>query len=340
MTVLITGGTGFIGSHLAAEVMAGGTDVALLVRNPEKAKAVFGNLGVEPPELRTGDATDPRAVRSALVGCDAVVHAAAVVAMKRSESQAARKMNTKAGEVVLGEAAEAGCTTIIHISSVSVLDLRTSPMTVESPLRETGGGYSRSKTDLEIFARGMQAAGAPLYTTYPGGVFGPYAPTLTAVHMAAQTWLKSTPMMPSGINIVDVRDLALMHSALLKASRTGVADDIPKRLAMGGHHSPWSDLYDIIDDVTGQNAKRVPVSGAMLRGLGSIVDATKLELPLDFPLSNEAMTDATMSVPIDSTPTIEALGVDFRPLAETVSDGYRWMAEQGHVPADRVRKLL
>ncbi len=208
MRILVTGGTGFVGSHIVQAAMSKGHDVVVLARNGAKVGDVFAALGAPEPDIVVGDATNAADVATAVNGCDAVVHAAAVVAMGRHDSDSAHDNNTVAGQCVLSAASAAGCAPIIHVSSVSVLGLSDDPMTVDSPLRKAASGYSRSKSDLEVFARGMQAAGAPVVTTYPAGVFGPNAPSLTPVHTAAQTWLRAAPVLPSGINIVDVRDLA------------------------------------------------------------------------------------------------------------------------------------
>ena len=70
MKVLVTGGTGLVGSHASRALMAGGHEVRLLVRSPDKALAFFDKLGEELPELIQGDITDVNAVRQALAGCD------------------------------------------------------------------------------------------------------------------------------------------------------------------------------------------------------------------------------------------------------------------------------
>jgi dihydroflavonol-4-reductase len=79
MRVLITGGSGFVGSHAVAALRAAGHDLRLLVRSQERARAVLTRLGLaHDVELVQGDVTNESAVAGALSGCDAVLHAASV----------------------------------------------------------------------------------------------------------------------------------------------------------------------------------------------------------------------------------------------------------------------
>src|SRR5262245_66469747 len=79
MRVLVTGGTGFVGSHAVDAFVAAGHEVQLLARTPAKAEAMFEKRGTRLAAIHEGDMTDGAAVEAALVGCDAVLHAAAVV---------------------------------------------------------------------------------------------------------------------------------------------------------------------------------------------------------------------------------------------------------------------
>lgn len=76
--VLVTGGTGYVGSWITVALMEAGHDVRQLVRRREQVALTFRPHGVEPSEVLVGDVTDPAVVKEAVDGCDAAVHAAAV----------------------------------------------------------------------------------------------------------------------------------------------------------------------------------------------------------------------------------------------------------------------
>ena len=81
MKVLITGGTGFVGSHAVAAIAGSGHELRLLVRRPEQVAVSLDPLGVEVFDVVAGDVLDESVVASAVLGCDAVVHAAAVFSL-------------------------------------------------------------------------------------------------------------------------------------------------------------------------------------------------------------------------------------------------------------------
>jgi len=334
MKVLVTGATGFAGSHTAAALQRAGHDVRLLVRDPAKAERVFAMVGVVDPEIVVGDVTDRESVEAAVTGCDAVVHAAAMVALHRKQASQAHATNTLAAELVLGAAARAGCDPIVHISSVSVIDGSGPTVSLSSPLRVgASGGYSASKVDCEWMARGMQAAGLPVVTVYPSGIIGPDAPALSVIHTAAQTWIRAMPMISSGVNLIDVRDLAAMITATIEPGRG------PRRIMAGGTFTDWRDLVDEIERLRGKKIFRYPAPGAVMRGMGRVMDVTKLPLPIDFELTHETMTEASKAVPCDSVQSERELGVTLRPVSETLVDTYRWIAEVGGLSLDEIGNM-
>lgn len=330
MKVLVTGGSGFVGSHAAAALERAGHDVRVLIRDPAKGERVLRSVGIERAETVTADVTDLAEVERAVAGCHAVVHTAAVVALHRSQAAEAHATNTSATANVLGAAARAGCDPIIHISSVSVLDGQRSAVRVDSPIRVGAAGYSASKVDSEWMARGMQAAGLPVVTVYPSGVIGPDAPSLSVIHTAAQTWIRAMPMIPSGVNLIDVRDLAEM---IARALVPGLG---PRRLMAGGTFTPWSDLVDQIEQLRGRKIRRYPAPGSVMRGLGRVMDITELPLPIDFELTHETMSEASQAVPCDSSDSERQLGVTMRPITDTLRDTYRWIASVGGLSPDEI----
>ena len=83
MRVLVTGGTGYVGSHTVAALVEAGHEARLLVRARHRVAPAVAPLGLVPSDLDTivGDVTDPAAVDQAVRGCAAVVHAGSVFSM-------------------------------------------------------------------------------------------------------------------------------------------------------------------------------------------------------------------------------------------------------------------
>ena len=102
MLVLVTGGTGYVGSHAVAALIKAGHRVRMLARSPGSVTAALAPLGVAIVETSIGDVTDPGTVERALDGCDAVLHAASVFSMDPRRADEMRAFNVRGTDTVLG----------------------------------------------------------------------------------------------------------------------------------------------------------------------------------------------------------------------------------------------
>jgi dihydroflavonol-4-reductase len=333
--VLVTGGTGFVGSHTAAELAREGCEVRLLVRDPAKAARVFAPHGVALPECSVGDVTDVASVARALDGCDAVVHAAALVALESHRAGEVQRTNVAGAEIVLGEAMRRGLASIVYVSSSAALFRAGGPpIGPDSAVAEARSPYARSKAAAERFARGLLEGGAPLRISYPGGVVGPDDPGLSEMNHTLRVLVRDfVALTSSGVNVVDVRDLARAHAAL------ALGRAAPGRYVVAGPFLAWREVADLLDAVTGRRVRRLPLPGSLLRGAGRVGDLAKRFVSFDFPLSHEAMTFATRWPGADSARTLEALGLRFRDPAESFADALRWLARAGHLAPELAGRL-
>jgi nucleoside-diphosphate-sugar epimerase len=323
--VLVTGGTGFVGSHAVAALLRSGHQVRLLVRDPSKIQRVLEVRGIEVDDYAVGDMADAQVVRTALTGCDAALHAAATL----YGGQEVYAANVQGARNVLGIGCELGIDPILFISTVvAMFPPAGERFTVDDPIRGLETTYGRSKVEGERFARELQARGAPLVAIYPAGVFGPDDPNLGEPTKGLRDGIRfGWPISAGGVSIVDVRDLAEIIAAALEPGCG------PRRFMAGGHFVSWSELADLCDELTGRHALRIPMPTPLLRGLGRLLDAMKMIVPFEYPLTHEATKMMTRLVPCDSRATVEQLGVSFRPTADTLRDTIRWLYEAGEISA-------
>ncbi len=334
MRVLVTGGTGFVGSHAVAALCGDGHAVRLLARSRAKAERVFAGRPGAPDEVLEGDVTDPTAVDRALDGVDAVVHAAAVVAIEARRAQEVTDTNLRAVELVVGSAHERGVGSIVYVSSLGALFRPGRPISEQSPIAAAGSAYARSKADGESFVRGLQLAGAPVRTVYPPGVIGPDDPGLSEGNHTVRAFLKDLMAdTSSGFEVIDVRDLAAVLAALVRP------DAKPGRYVLSGHYLDWPDAIALMDELTGRRVRRMRVPGRLLRWLGRAGDVVKHVYAFDFPLSGEAMDFATQWPGVVRSPAVDALGVSFRDGRESYRDTIRWLHRAGHLSDEQAGKL-
>jgi nucleoside-diphosphate-sugar epimerase len=335
MRVLVTGATGFVGSHAAAVLAARGHRVRCLVRSREKLAQVLGARGVDPGEAVVGDVTDADAVARALDGCDAVLHSAAVVALEASRSGEVLGTNQRGVEHVVGGAHARGIRSIVYVSSLGALwTPGGGPIHADSPLASARSAYARSKSESERYVRELQQAGAPIRSVYPCAVLGPDDPGLSEGNHTLRVFLRDLMVITSsGFSIVDARDLAQVLAALVEPERaTG-------RFVIGGHYLDWAAVVNAMEELTGRRVRRLRIPGPALRLLGRAGDLAKRVVPFDFPLTAEAMDFASQWPGAVTSPEVERLGVKFRPAHETYADAIRWMVGAGHLQPAHAGRL-
>jgi nucleoside-diphosphate-sugar epimerase len=338
--VLVTGGTGFVGSYTVPALLARGHEVRLLVRDQAKAATVLARRGVDVAadpriELARGDMLDAAAVGAAAAGCDATIHSAAAIGVTSGGAVPVTEQNVGGTRTVVGAAIEAGHDPVVHISTIAVFLPPSEPViTTESPLASPRNEYGRSKVEAERWVRELQAQGHPVTIVYPGGVLGPDQPSLDAtLEGIAGARRQGWPNAPGGVCLIDVRDLADALSASIEPGRG------PRRFLLGGPFMTWPQLGDLCDELTGVKARRVPFPQPVILALGSLLDLARRVRPIAYPLTRDAAEIMVKTVPTDDQPTLDALGLALRPTAETVEDALRWLAREGHLAPKHAGRL-
>lgn len=167
MLALVTGASGFIGSHLVRALKAGGYDVRAFVHKTPIAE-IQGVTAV------TGDIRDSAALETAMAGVNVVFHLAAAVGSVVTDPHAFREINVNGTEAVLAAARQAGAGRVVHFSSIAVLgavkpgdtageDYPPAPRTL----------YDRTKLEAELAVRRAAADGLNVVIVRPGWVYGP-----------------------------------------------------------------------------------------------------------------------------------------------------------------------
>ena len=327
MQVLVTGGTGFVGSHTVAALVKHGHRVRVFARSPERIEPALGPLECAADEVVIGDVTDPAAVEDALTGCEAVVHAANVFSFRPQQVESMRAVNERSTQLVIGAAARLGLDPIVHVSSYVALLPTDQPVTTESEVGVPRPAYSQSKAAAERIARRFQSDGAPVVITYPGSVWGPHDPYLGESNQLALTAMKGRArLVTSGlIPISDVRDVAAAHAAVVEPGRG------PRRYVVVGHNQGFGAVLARLGELAGRNLWSIPVPAPVALATGRAVDWAKANLGLKMTMSHEGTWLVAKGTEADSNAAISELGIEFTPLDITLADTGRWLCEAGHI---------
>lgn len=320
--VLVTGASGFLGIHLVKRLLDDGRRVRAFVRTPATLRENLAMLGIDDSRLEValGDMTDAAAVQEAAAGCEQAIHAAATFSYRRREAERMQRENMAGTTAVLDAAIDAGCTGIVHVSSIAALLRPGAKLDHESSLGLTLGPYTGSKVDSERVARDRQDAGAPVSIVNPGGILGPHDPYLGESDEVVRDILRGRlPTWPrGGMQWVDVRDTAdVVVAALGRPGRRYLVPGENVRLP-----------HETLRTVTG---RRLP---AISMPLGAALPVLQLGYRTGWPFLPHAAEGARLvaqDTRVDARATVEELGIVGRSLEESMRDTVRWLVDVGHL---------
>lgn len=327
--VLLSGASGFLGIHVLDRLLGEGHHVRAFVRTPAKLRENLTLVGVDPDDPRievvTGDMTDAVAAREAASGCEMAVHAAATFSYRRRDEERMQRENTLGTTTVLDAAIGAGCTGIVHVSSIVALLRPGATLDHESPLGVPIGPYTQSKVESERVARDRQDRGDPVAIVNPGGILGPHDPYLGESNEVVREVLRGRlPTWPrGGMQWVDVRDTAEVVVAAL--TRPG------RRYLVPGENVGLP--HTTLRALTG---RRLP---AVQLPLAAVLPALHVGYRTGWSFLPHAVEGARLvatDTRVDYSATLEELGIQGRSLAESMRDTVRWLAEAGYVSARAV----
>ncbi len=171
-TVFVTGASGFIGSHIVRRLHQEGYRVAAFVRNVEKARAMFEDLGDE-IDYRQGSLDDLESMETGLAGIDAVVHTAGFVS-DWADDQDFHRVNVQGTKYLMVAAHQQGVKHFVHTSSLGVFgDTDQHNIDENNNYVLSSDAYSNSKIYAEIFVRRYCLENHIPFTIFrPGFVYG------------------------------------------------------------------------------------------------------------------------------------------------------------------------
>ena len=336
MRVLITGASGFIGCHVAAALLADGHEVRAFVRSRDRCQRALGALGAQVDDVVVGDVTDRVAVKHAMSGCDAVINSANVYSLDVRRAAEMLRTNVQGTDNVLDAAMEAGCDPIVHVSTAQTFWPSTTRVVDDPPFAPSQGmPYSDSKKEAEEIARRWQAQGAPVTTTYPGGVLGPDDPGPgEQLSLLRGVLVPTGPLrIDGGFPACDIDWVARVHARLMEPGQG------PRRITCSGTYVSWQEFFTLARHVTGRSLPNpLPSPRWLTTAMGGTMDALQRVVPARLPMGRETTWILYNSVPSSDAKAMELAGPP-PPLEETFARAVRWAVDAGHLTRRHAGKL-
>lgn len=260
---LVTGASGFIGSHVTRLLVERGDQVSALAREGSSLDALSG-LEIE---VRRGDARDRRSVRRAMRGIERVFHAAGTTNLTLSRGQA-YAINLEATRIVLEEALRAGVERAVYTSSVAAIGPAPAGSTADETNVWDAGRYAipyvDSKHEAEVEALRLIARGLALVIVNPAHVLGAGDPGRSSTTLVRRFMRRQIPAYVDGtLNIVGVEDVARGH---LLAEEKGT---VGERYILGNRNYTMDRLFADLARLTGIEPPAVKLPLALALALAS-----------------------------------------------------------------------
>src|SRR5690242_13876016 len=261
MTTLVTGASGFLGSHVARQLVSRGEDVRVLLR-PSSTNRAIADLSLE---YMTGDLRDPASVARAMQGAKRVFHVAADYRLWARRKQDIYDSNVGGTKNLLDAAMRAGVEQFIYTSTVATIavDRPQQPNEfTDARLEEMVGHYKRSKWMAEQETLKAAKTGLPVIVVMPTTPVGPWDWKPTPTGKIILDFLNGS--MPgyveTGLNFVGVEECAAGHLLVAEKGKVG------ERYLLGGGNLTLKQLLDTLARITGLRAPSMKIPHGVALG--------------------------------------------------------------------------
>ena len=335
MTTLVTGATGFVGSHVARLLVERGEAVRVLVR-PTSHLQPLEALAAERVE---GDLRDKTSLARALSGVRRVFHVAADYRLWSRRPEEIYESNVTGTRNLLEAARDAGVERFVYTSTVATIAVpRPGPLPNEETqarLEEMIGHYKRSKFLAEQEALRAAANGSPVVIVNPTAPIGPadWKPTPTGRIILDFLRGRMPAYVDTGLNFVAVEDVAAGHLLAAERGRAG------QRYILGGRNMTLKGFLDALAGITGKPAPRMRLPHAVALAAAHADEFVSRMLGCEPQIPVEGVKISRHKMWVESSKAAQELGYQAGPVEAALERAVRWYEEHRYVEPARTRRF-
>jgi dihydroflavonol-4-reductase len=334
MTTLVTGAAGFLGSHVARQLVARGDDVRVLMRASSNNRAI-SDLSLE---YVTGDLRDAASLERAMKDVKRVFHVAADYRLWARCPQEIYDSNVGGTKNLLAAAKNAGVEQLIYTSTVATIAVDRPSLPDESTdakLEEMIGHYKRSKWMAEQEVRQAAKGGFPAIIAMPTTPVGPWdwKPTPTGKIILDFLNGKMPGYVETGLNFVGVEECAAGHLLVSERGKIG------ERYLLGGENLTLKELLDTLARITGLSAPTMKIPHGVALGVAYVETAFSRLIGKEPQIPVEGVKIAQHKMFVDCSRAKKELGFQPGPVSKALERAVRWYQANEYVKPRRVKKM-
>lgn len=335
MTTLVTGASGFLGSHVARQLVAAGEPVRVLMRASSTNRAV-SDLSLE---YVTGDLRDPASLDKAMDGVRYVFHAAADYRLWAKKSKEIYDSNVDGTKNLLVAAKRAAVEKIIYTSTVATIAVDRPQLPTEatqSRLGEMVGHYKRSKWMAEQEVLKAAKEGLPVVIAMPTTPVGPgdWKPTPTGKIILDFLNGKMPGYVETGLNFVGAEECAAGHLLVAEKGKVG------ERYLLGGENMTLKQLLDTLARITGLAAPSLKIPHGLALSVAYVNTMFSRLIGREPQIPVEGVKIARHNMFVDVSRAQRELGFQPGSVAAALERAVRWYVDNGYVAPGRAKKML
>ncbi len=334
MTTLVTGAAGFLGSHVARQLVARGEAVRVLVRASSSNRAI-SDLSLE---YVTGDLRDAASLERAMAGVKRVYHVAADYRLWARKSKDIYDSNVGGTKNLLAAAKRAGVEQLIYTSTVATIAVDRPELPNEftdAKLEEMVGHYKRSKWMAEREVLQAAKEGLPVIIAMPTTPVGPWdwKPTPTGKIILDFLNGKMPGYVETGLNFVGVEECAAGHLLAAEHGKVG------ERYLLGAENLTLKGLLELLAKITGLRAPTMKIPHGVALGVAYVDTVFSRLVGKEPQIPVEGVRIAKHKMFVDASRAQRELGFQPGPVVAALERAVRWYRANGYVTARRAKKI-
>jgi dihydroflavonol-4-reductase len=334
MTTLVTGASGFLGSHIARQLVARGEPVRVLLR-PSSQNRAIADL---PLEYVTGDLRDTESLDKALAGITRVFHVAADYRLWAKDSKDIYDSNVGGTKNILAAAKRAGVQQFIYTSTVATIAVdRPAPPNekTDAKLEEMIGHYKRSKWMAEREALNAAKEGFPVIVAMPTTPVGPWdwKPTPTGKIIVDFLNGKMPGYVDTGLNFVGVEECAAGHLLVAEKGKVG------ERYLLGSENLTLKQVLDLLANITKLPAPMLKLPHGVALGAAYASTFFSRLVGKEPGIPVEGVKIAQHKMFVDCSRAQRELGFKAGPVSAALQRAVAWYEANGYLSKRRARRI-